>query len=526
MKSEQKIVSFDIFDTLIERRLFSPCDIFSYIEHKTQKVGFAKWRKRAEITAKAKLHKQVTINEIYQFAPALYKNLIEEELEAEEKFSSANAEIKALFEDYKKFGYTIVCISDMYLPSSFLKELLLKKGYSGIDKIYVSCEHNKTKLFGGLYKRVYSDLKIRPENLTHIGDNRLTDYFVPTCLGINCRHYQVQKKSFYRSQPYLRRFYKKHSDLAHSVITNIIASQGKRNIGLRSFGFNIAGPMVLSYSVFIANKCRDEGIDTVLLLSRDGYYIQKCLNCFFKHLNTEYVYAPRMQYYITHYDTDFRDPTIPKGILSYYNIKAIFKSLYIIHHKTQLTRLFEAERCKLNYSAYIQAKTTKAKSFCIVEGTSGRRTSQKFIQKELNKTIPTFYIQCLPYIREKQVPSIPFLHFPKHFIMNRINRSRFIEKIFTSPDKSANFINGDGKISYSKESTNDIYREKKYHHIETGMTDFFNEVMSYSDIIDVFKDNKVFEDMLLTFSIYDRKNYKKIFKKLKMDKWYLYDKEE
>ena len=526
MKNEQKIVSFDIFDTLLIRKLYAPKDIFSYIEHKTGKKGFAKWRKTAEFLLRAKLHKHVTIHEIYQFAPSLYKDLEKDELDAEDRFITANSDIQALFNEYKNRGYRIVCISDMYLPTSFIRQLLQKNGYSGIDKIYISCEHNTTKLFGGLFRVLCKDLDIESSELTHIGDNRLTDYFVPSLFGINCHHYQTDKRLFNKKTYYIRHFYKKHPNLAHSIIADIIASHGKNNIGLKAFGFNVVGPMVLSYSAFIANECKNRGIDTILLLSRDGYYIQKCLNLFFKQFNTEYIYAPRMQYYITHYDTDFRDPTIPKGILSYYNIKAVFKSLYIKRHKDEMIKLYEKEREKLNYASYIKAKTANRKSFCIVEGTSGRRTSQKFVQNELNKTIPTFYIQRLPYIREKQVPSIPFLHFPKHFIINRVNKSRFIEKIFTSPDRSVEFINGEGEITFADETKNDIYREKKYHHIEAGMEEFFNSVLMYSDMVDIFKDNTVFEDMLLSFAHFDRKNYKKVYKMLKMDKWYLYYKEE
>ena len=88
------------------------------------------------------------------------------------------------------------------------------------------------------------------------------------------------------------------------------------------------------------------------------------------------------------------------------------------------------------------------------------------------------------------------------------------------------FINGEGEITFADETKNDIYREKKYHHIEAGMEEFFNSILMYSDMVDIFKDNTVFEDMLLSFAHFDRKNYKKVYKMLKMDKWYLYYKEE
>lgn len=520
----KKIVAFDVYDTLLQRTLYAPSDLFLYIEKKNNVKGFAHWRKTAELLLKLKLHREVLFDEIYENAPETYKSLKQEELDAEERFVKPMEDIKPIFEEYKQRGYKIVCISDMYLPSSFLMSLLEKNGYYGIDKVFVSCEYNKTKLFGKLYKKVCEELGIQLKELTYIGDNKLTDIFVPTQLGIKCRYYQASKKNYYKSCSYIKRFYKRHPDLAHSIIANIIATEGKKNTSLFSFGFNVAGPLILSYSMFVATECRKRGIDTALLLARDAYYIEKCLNIFCEWLNTAYIYAPRKQYYITHYDTDFRDEyTIPKGILSHYGINAVFKGLYIRTHREEMERLFSKERERLGYDEYLKNKIKDATSICIVEGTSGRRTSQKFVQKELGQAVPTFYIQCLPHIREKEIPSIKFLKFPKHYILNRVKRSHFIEKIFTSPNNSADLVDRNGVVQYSQGYKNDIYRKKKYQHLEQGMLKFFECVSEYKDILDIFKDNTVFEDILMSFSLYDKKNYRKIFKILKIDKWYLYN---
>lgn len=520
--SGDKAVSFDIFDTLIVRDLYAPTDLFLYVEHKSKKAGFAKQRRLTEALLRVKFRREITFDEIYEHIPDQYKPLKEEELMAEEIFCSCNSDIKPQFERYKKDGYKIVCTSDMYLPSSFLLSLLEKNGFSGIDKIFVSCEYNKTKYSGSLFKEVCKALNIKPNQLTHIGDNWHSDYFVPSHLGITSVHYQTPKRLFCAKHRYIKKFYKKHPDLGHSVIANIIATKGCENADLESFGFNIAGVMVLSYSMFVAKVCKDKSFDLAMLLARDGYYIQKCLDIFTPDLRTVYVYAPRQQYWLTHYDTDFRGiVSVPRGITSYFGKKCFFNNLYIRTHRAQMEVFLNKEREKWGYREYLMNKMGNTRFACIVDGPSGSRTSQKFIQKELNKTIPTIYVQCLPHVNEKNIPAINFLKFPKFLIQNRLKRSQLIEKVFTSPYESAEFIDKYGNIKFF-DHRYDVGRKEKYQELEKGMYEFFNQIAKYRDITDVFSKSTVFEDILTSFSSSDRANYNKIFRILRQNQWYLF----
>lgn len=62
----RKVVSFDIFDTLLIRPFLRPTDIFRYIEIEYSIAGFAEERVFAERRARATIGKrEVTLDDIY-----------------------------------------------------------------------------------------------------------------------------------------------------------------------------------------------------------------------------------------------------------------------------------------------------------------------------------------------------------------------------------------------------------------------------------------------------------------------------
>ena len=62
---EADIISFDIFDTLITRKVYSPEDIFSIIDEHFKIKNFKENRIKADSVAREKLGRDVTIDDIY-----------------------------------------------------------------------------------------------------------------------------------------------------------------------------------------------------------------------------------------------------------------------------------------------------------------------------------------------------------------------------------------------------------------------------------------------------------------------------
>ena len=156
---KHKIISFDIFDTLLLRPYLQPTDLFLHIEKVYKAPFFRVLRQEAEKNAR-KAHsaaEDITFDEIYDCIDEAFKPLKSVELEFEEMVLRANPELKQVYDYAKALGRKIVIVSDMYLPDDFLANVLKKNGFSGFDGLYVSGNIGKTKSTGNLYRQVWAD---------------------------------------------------------------------------------------------------------------------------------------------------------------------------------------------------------------------------------------------------------------------------------------------------------------------------------------------------------------------------------
>lgn len=155
--------SIDIFDTAIFRDVYQPTDIFQLIEDAGSK-NF----KQKRIDAENRAYKQFGFPNIYQ----IYKFLVgydpQIEINMEMKHVYANPKI---LEMYKKCPNKYVFISDMYLPSKVLVEMLEKCGYEN-PKVFVSCEEKCIKGTGVLFEKVIRRVGSIDK---HYGDNYKAD---------------------------------------------------------------------------------------------------------------------------------------------------------------------------------------------------------------------------------------------------------------------------------------------------------------------------------------------------------------
>lgn len=123
-------ISFDIFDTLIERDVNIPSDIFYKVGlkilEKNEAETFRKDRIEAETKArKSKLGGEVTLKEIYLLLPSKYYNkldvLLRTEIETEISLCHAKENIVSLLKELNG-SKKIFLISDMYLPKEVIKK--------------------------------------------------------------------------------------------------------------------------------------------------------------------------------------------------------------------------------------------------------------------------------------------------------------------------------------------------------------------------------------------------------------------
>lgn len=175
------IVSFDIFDTLVFRPVVNPTDVFYLIHEKLKNehdIDFLKYRLNAESELGNYL---ANLDEIYEFIQNKYQLSTEtislmknEEISCEKRLCTKRDDLFELYEFAIKHNKKVVAISDMYLSSKVLKEILYKNGYDKISKVYVSneckCRKDTTKLYE------YVKQSENNARIIHIGDNFESDY--------------------------------------------------------------------------------------------------------------------------------------------------------------------------------------------------------------------------------------------------------------------------------------------------------------------------------------------------------------
>lgn len=203
-----KIISFDIWDTIIKRKCHpeeTKLATARYIvlrynnELKDEyKNIYEILKRRDEIEAKeCKKNKEkgfdeecrildvfkILEKEIFKDELNIEDELLKEEIEAEKRVIFINPEILPIFEKYKDLK--MYCISDFYMSAESLKELLdYLKIPVKIEKIYSSADYLLNKRTGNLYKKAEEELKIKPEEHIHVGDNPYSDIEMAKSLGI------------------------------------------------------------------------------------------------------------------------------------------------------------------------------------------------------------------------------------------------------------------------------------------------------------------------------------------------------
>ncbi|MED3843648.1 hypothetical protein P9213_01370 [Geobacillus stearothermophilus] len=212
-----ELLSLDIFDTIIFRTCHHPTDVFLEVGNRAKKRGLLrkgltpKEFQQIRIVAKDKArrylkkrygHDEVTLKNIYDQFPKNISNqneLMKIELEVEQDYCYLNPSIVSIILEFIKYGKPVVLVSDMYLSSQQIIDILAKNKFpiDYIDRIFVSNEHSGGKSSGILFEvllKYYNDIK--SSKILHIGDNKKADVLAAAKYGITTIHYKVVPSSF------------------------------------------------------------------------------------------------------------------------------------------------------------------------------------------------------------------------------------------------------------------------------------------------------------------------------------------
>jgi predicted HAD superfamily hydrolase len=159
------LISLDVFDTAIFRKVLNPTDIFNIVE---EQVGHD--FKTIRMAAQDRMRrKDIYYNLIDIYKESAFPFNPKEEIKAEYNNCKANPYVLNM---YNNTDADFIFISDMYLPATVIKSMLEKCGYKN-PQVYVSCEYRALKGDGKLFIKVEKALNRRISK--HVGDNYYAD---------------------------------------------------------------------------------------------------------------------------------------------------------------------------------------------------------------------------------------------------------------------------------------------------------------------------------------------------------------
>lgn len=282
-----KVVSFDIFDTLLKRNVDEPADVFSLMQVELDE--FKTKRIEAEIKArKLSKEKEITLNDIYDCFNELSceqkKEYMKKELHAEEKCLCLNRDIYPIYRWCVENNKKIYIVSDMYLPEWFIVKMLNKCGIDKYNKLYLSSTTKRIKNDGSAFEGLLEEQAITPLDIIHIGDSIRGDDKEPSALGIKAlriSRYINRKEHTYVFTDKLKANY------FNQFLNNTI-DLSKNDY--YKFGYECFGPMLWGYVRWLYKNITDEGITKVYFFSRDGLIMKKAFDICFSNCGIESYY--------------------------------------------------------------------------------------------------------------------------------------------------------------------------------------------------------------------------------------------
>ena len=317
----KKIISFDIFDTLLERKVQHPDHVYTLIknhlvsEHGEIMNDYVDMRKHSYYLAlnSQQLYgrEDVSLSQICDYAAKLYPNVKinrEDLVKAEEHIERTL--LKKKEEGYQLYQYCveknkkIFFTSDMHLSREFLAEVLESCGYNTFDNLYVSGDVGLLKHNGKLFEWLLMENNLDLDDVLHIGDNIHTDYNMARSVGLDAVHFYDAPEAgsiefMACSKSAVRAAENIPSGIAVSLLkkclkeNKIDATWSDEKKYFHMLGLTFVGPICNYICNSIRQDMSDKNITKILFFSRDGHIVYKCFKLLYPDVDCEYVYASR-----------------------------------------------------------------------------------------------------------------------------------------------------------------------------------------------------------------------------------------
>lgn len=296
-------ISFDLFDTLVLRPFLKPAGAREYLGHLVKKRyafdRFAELREHAESKARTVAGKDVNLETIYKTMAKMpqardlpLESIMALELATEKRQLRPRGALVDAAMRMARLGKTIVAVSDMYMNSHDLREVLPVSVNEVLAQILVSCETGWRKDTSQAWENLPHHIGTDAKHWVHVGDNEHSDIQLPYELGFAPPVHVLRAHALIDVVPALRPLRPSLTQSASwsnqlwlGLVGNRFLELADRAPGafdaglyiedLETVGYTVFGPLILDYLTWLTRLASAKNADAILFLSREGFLLKK-----------------------------------------------------------------------------------------------------------------------------------------------------------------------------------------------------------------------------------------------------------
>ena len=496
------IVSFDLFDTLIMRKVLTYTNIFDLLEARLTEQGvyipdFARLRLSAE--KECSKENAPTLVDIYEdvlrraggsFLSA--EELTQMEWELDRSLMLPRYSVCEVFKNAVRQGKRIMITTDSYYREEQIREILASFQIEGYEALLVSCEKGTSKTL-----KLYDDLLDMNGRITsgilHIGDDETADIEYARNHGIDT--YRIYSGLDLYDLLGGLGAEKEVVCLADRVKAGLFVSRmfndpfvfedGDRRLSVSDafeIGYLCCAPIISDFSIWLRDRVKQERIPQVLFCARDGFLVGRL----YRRIDTD----TKSYYFLAS-----RTAAIRAGVERDDDISYVDSMKYFGTEEDNLRVRFGIETSNIrsgrneailkrsgvlrrNYKKYIDKLGVQNADTAMFDFVA-KGTTQMYLQKLFEQRIKGFYfLQLEPeFMADKGLDIEPFYTDEEKNTSAIFDNYYILETMLTSPYPQAEEFDEDGNPVYSSEtrSEQDIRCFKR---AQDGIVAYFDDYIS------------------------------------------------
>ena len=471
------IVSFDLFDTLIMRKVLTYTDVFDLLERKLTEQGvyipdFARLR----LSSEKKLSKEYApmLVDIYEdvlrhaggsFLSA--EELAQMEWEIDRSLMIPRNSVCEIFGNAISQGKRIVITTDSYYREEQIREILASFHIEEYETLLVSCEKGTSKTLK-LYEYLLDMNGRSTLGILHIGDDETADIEYARRYGIDT--YRIYSGlDLYdllgglgaeKEIVCLADRVKAGLFVSHMFNDPFVFEDGDRRLSVSDafdIGYLFCAPMISDFSIWLRDRVKQEHIPQVLFCARDGFLVGRLYRRIDSNTKSFYFLASRTA-------------AIRAGVEGDEDISYVDSMKYFGTEDDNLRVRFGIEKSDIrsgrnetilkrsgvlrqNYKKYIDKLGVESADAAMFDFVA-KGTTQMYLQKLFEQHIKGFYfLQLEPeFMADKGLDIEPFYSNEEKNTSAIFDNYYILETMLTSPYPATEEFDEDGNPVYSSET--------------------------------------------------------------------------